>query len=574
MNIEDPYNRAASWRGGITRHVPLDSSCESCMALVQHWIRGCVDTHPDCVKKTRHSSKRYPKRLLAIGSSGRDDTCIIETEQMATSLNQPYVALSHCWGSSQHLLSKRETINTWKQKIPWAKLPKTFCDAIIISRHLGIEYLWIDSLCVIQDDTRDWELEAANMGEIYSNAFLVIAASSSVDGDGGCFLERPKYFVIEGEDERHEMFHTYVRHYRRHALFGWDTKHGLERGDQSTTKDEEPNFPLFGRAWCFQERLLGTRVLHYTDKEIIFECLTLTNCECGALTNFKGDPALKLRRTISNLPVQTSAELEATELEYWGGRKARRKDVFRTWRDLVAAYTRRSLTYSTDVLPALSGLAERWSSKTESEYLGGLWRKDLLRDLLWVSTTPEQDRELPYLAPTWSWASIQRAVQWIHPGHRTDYLVTIDNVNTVCARKGQNQFGELITGWLFLTGPVIRCTISSVIGDNSSQTVWLKSDQFGGNHAFEADHRKRCIQLIGSNVLCVKYCTDVVNEESGGGFHRALILASPPSKDLERLPELIRRHANVYQRIGVMQFYPTEDWDNGASSEVISMYLV
>jgi hypothetical protein len=207
-----------------------------------------------------------------------------------------------------------------------------------------------------------------------------------------------------------------------------------------------------------------TRVLHYTNQEIIFECSTSTNCECGALTNFKGDPALQSRRSLSNLPAETSVESEALELEYRkrGRKRARREDVFRTWRDLVAAYTRRSLTYSTDILPALGRLAERWSSRTKSEYLGGLWRVDLLRDLLWMSAAPDPDRELPYLAPTWSWASIQRAVEWIHPGHLSDYHVSIDNGKTACTRKGQNEFEELITGWLFLTGPVIRVTISSV----------------------------------------------------------------------------------------------------------------
>jgi hypothetical protein len=133
-------------------------------------------------------------------------------------------------------VSTRETINIWKRKIPWDELPKTFRDAIIISRNLGIEYMWIDSLCIVQDDPRDWELEAAKMGEIYSNAFLVIAASSSVDGDSGCFLERPKYFVIEGEDHHHNAFTTYVRHHRSHGLFEWGRLDGPDRGDQSTAK--------------------------------------------------------------------------------------------------------------------------------------------------------------------------------------------------------------------------------------------------------------------------------------------------------------------------------------------------
>jgi hypothetical protein len=92
MNFEYPYERAEAWRGGVTRNVPSDPSSEACTVLVQQWIRECVDTHPDCLKKSPQSAEKHPKRLLAIGSNSREFICIIETGQMMTTLNQPYVA--------------------------------------------------------------------------------------------------------------------------------------------------------------------------------------------------------------------------------------------------------------------------------------------------------------------------------------------------------------------------------------------------------------------------------------------------------------------------------------------------
>ena len=278
---------------------------------------------------------------------------------------------------------------------------------------------------------------------------------------------------------------------------------------------------------CFpSSSLLGTRVLHYTKHEIIFECLSSTKLQ--------GDPALQARRSLTHLPIQTSAQLETMELEYKVRTSTKKEDVFQVWRDLVSTYTRRSLTFPTDVLSAVGGLADILSSKTNSEYLGGLWRENLLRGLLWKSAAPDKGKDLPYVAPTWGWPSLQRAVEWIPPGNRSDYLVRIDNGKSACVRKGHNQFGELISAWLFITGPVIYATISSVSTDEkSSPTAWLQSDRFRRLNAFAADHGKRCIQLIGSKMLCMRYCTDVFDEKTGSGFYRALILACPPLKELE-----------------------------------------
>ncbi|KUJ12376.1 HET-domain-containing protein [Mollisia scopiformis] len=99
-----------------------------------------------------------------------------------------YLCLSHCWGvNNTALKTMKASLQAMKSNIPWKSLPKTFRDAIVITRKLGFRYLWIDSLCIIQDSVRDWELQSSRMGDIYNGAFATIFALYGNDSDSGCF---------------------------------------------------------------------------------------------------------------------------------------------------------------------------------------------------------------------------------------------------------------------------------------------------------------------------------------------------------------------------------------------------
>ena len=104
----------------------------------------------------------------------------------------PYVTLSHCWGTEGVILkTTKSNLEAFKHQLP-DTLPKTFSHAIAATRKLGVGYLWIDSLCIIQDDRGDWELESAQMHQVYQNALCNLAATSSSDGQGGLFFDRPR----------------------------------------------------------------------------------------------------------------------------------------------------------------------------------------------------------------------------------------------------------------------------------------------------------------------------------------------------------------------------------------------
>ena len=168
------------------------------METISRWITVCNEGH--CRELPSHTGSTFPlcqraeieplpTRVLDLGSGGtNEDPALVET----SGLTARYVCLSHCWGRSQCIKTTRSTYDKWKSGVPWSMLPRTYQDAIVITRRLGIHYIWIDSLCIIQDDSADWERESSQMASIYGNSFLTIAATFAADGNGGCF---PTYNV-------------------------------------------------------------------------------------------------------------------------------------------------------------------------------------------------------------------------------------------------------------------------------------------------------------------------------------------------------------------------------------------
>lgn len=148
------------WRGEHARHVSPRFDSDSCLSSIRGWIQECPSNHFTCDSRLSRLSRltpRLPKRGIDVGQ--KDDNSGI---RLWPSEHQEgaYIALSHCWGSSRHLLTERHSISQREENIPWSELPKTFRDAICITRSLGLRYFWIDSLCIVRDDLSDWETES------------------------------------------------------------------------------------------------------------------------------------------------------------------------------------------------------------------------------------------------------------------------------------------------------------------------------------------------------------------------------------------------------------------------------
>jgi len=311
-------------------------------------------------------------------------------------------------------------LSKMKHRVAWQALPHTFRDAVSVVHQLGIHYLWIDALCIIQDSKTDWEQESAKMGDYYRQAFVTIAASSSRNGDTP-FLkcrELPTEFLTQ--DHLGNQFPVHVRRYR-----GENTK--------------EQFAPLALRGWTWQEHLLSTRVIHFAEEEIIWECKSDICSEVGPL-------AESHKRSISML----NRQLES--------------DPIREWHELIEGYSARHLTFARDKLPAVSGAAAEIHKITRSCYLAGLWRESLKVDLFWelrimkYPRTALQTRPSEYVSPSWSWASINGAVRFRPYSHKLQFAFEI--LDAQCAVPGLNSFGEVTSGYIMLQGYTFAARLS------------------------------------------------------------------------------------------------------------------
>jgi len=164
----------------------MDTQSTASFRLLRRWLNVCNHDHR-CIPPNTLLPDRVLEVLDAQGMS-----CLKLEEPNGTV--EQYIALSHCWGNTAGLRTLNSNVDAFKESIEFNKLPKTFKDAVIITRELGIRYLWIDSLCIIQDSEQDWFEQSARMGEVYSGAWLTISASASTSTDSGCFVPRPPIY--------------------------------------------------------------------------------------------------------------------------------------------------------------------------------------------------------------------------------------------------------------------------------------------------------------------------------------------------------------------------------------------
>jgi len=311
-------------------------------------------------------------------------------------------------------------MNQLFQEIPWADLPQTFQEAMWVTFRLDLRFIWIDSLCICQDDTEDWRREGSRMDTIYSDAYLALAASVSGSANQGLFVNSP--LTTSRVLQWQHRFQAYDFHARAHA------RH--ERLDAR-------GMPILERAWVFQERVLSTRTVHFTTTELLWECFEASTCECSALPEFIPDSRRKDKQV----------------LEDGGLAKA-------TWHDFVQEYSTKQLTHEKDNFPALQGLMRRIYCSRDDEYYAGLWRNTIHQDLLWCAVNyTRTGRPMQWRAPSWSWASVVGGVSWPVLRQQEWYADTLIKwIDTVPI--GGNEFGELGGGSLLLSGHCAQASLN------------------------------------------------------------------------------------------------------------------
>lgn len=421
-----------------------DTSSDECLGLIKSWIDQCLTDHELCRVETTAS---LPKRVLDVRGGNAEMVKLYESRGE----NIPYVCLSHCWGKKQLITTRRSNLNDHKDGISTSALPPTFREAVMVTRRLGLKYLWIDSLCILQDadDKTEWAEQAPLIGSIYANAFLTIAATGSADSSGGLFKKAPILFVGEKIPEVSEDI--YVRLPLPHALH--DTSSGpYSRAVHYVSLDGRPNAgcPLLSRAWAFQERIHSQRMLHFTNTEVVWECNTETRCEC----TFGSRKQTTKQRFLPALLAMSKKIVDVSD-EYL-------PECIRAWRQMVSAYSARDLTYETDRLHACSSFASHIQPLFGGRYLAGLWESFFLDDLCWyrMQGPPLVAISSTYVSPSWAWPSIGSEVFWAEGEERSKsfrlkeaHLEVID-VQTTLATK--DPFGAVTAGYLAIRGPLLE----------------------------------------------------------------------------------------------------------------------
>ena len=352
------------------------------MNVARRWFTTCSSNHKNCSEPPRDF---FPSRILNVGT----DSNLIHL-QSSKDFPSPYVALSHVWGAGSILKTTSKTLRAMTQGIEISSLSHAFSDAVRITRALGLKYLWIDALCILQDRMDDWVSESSQMHKIYSHSSLTICLAS--DGNAGyggtkTLADGPK------KDESKAMCLTCSRGYN-------EFEHLCDDTPTTMLLDS----PWSNRGWTLQERILSPRVLYYSSTRMAWECR-------GNRTTL--DIVSRIRESFKTLSVNQT--LIASRKRCWEMPLTKlSQECNDLWRIVVKEYTKRHLTFSDDKLPALAGVAAEIASLSGQKYLAGLWNDDLIHSLLWCldfATTP-LPRPSRYRAPSWSWAAIDSPVTW------------------------------------------------------------------------------------------------------------------------------------------------------------------
>ena len=343
------------------------------------WIKRCDERHHDCSHRAPARSSggagwRCPTLLLRIVYDEVEDrtlVTLVETKAFAPSLE--YATLSHCWGGEVDMKLTRGTYLELEQGVTLETLPRTFREAMIVCKSLKINFIWIDALCIVQDDRSDWLQESGQMGMIYAGSIVNIAATCAENCHGGLFdqVKNPLAF--------------------NHPILEIDWRGACElRGNFAFLEwfkwSLKVNYaPLNQRGWVFQEGILSPRVIHFCSDQIRWRCGSVQSCE--------------------TLPVITLEE------PYW--REPVHAFDAQDWMWLVYQYKRRKFTKLEDAPVAFASIALQYGHQQRyqaSDYLAGIWRTALPQQLLWI---PEGKQvRLKDVAPSWSWASLSGDISW------------------------------------------------------------------------------------------------------------------------------------------------------------------
>jgi hypothetical protein len=433
---------------------------------------------------------RLPTRVIDVGSVADVPKLFIANGAVGR-----YAALSYCWGQSQPYHLTRASLQEMSTTgLDMRRLPKTIQDAIEATRNLGLQYIWIDALCICQDADDDMAHELSNMSKVYKSAHVTISAASAANSGEG-FLDRSPHPLSTDKETcsfplrcKNGKIGTFIL---EGPIRDWSFM-GNGRG------------PIHGRAWTLQEHWLSPRVLLYGSKGLSWLCHSEQLRYGGSTVNHFTDNLPRLDASWHEDLTVSESDLPRFKQTVWKSEPPRlllsrypgheeelplerialamkQKDVqvdqkpqdipwsemgdmdikqWHLWESLVKDYTSRKLTNAKDKLPAVSALASEFGRMSKDDYLAGLWRKSLLDNLMWY-TGQQYDKPKDYRAPSWSWAAVDGGVKFIDARLGWEFSDGADiNSCTVELLDASLPYGQVIDGRLTISEKLRPVTLS------------------------------------------------------------------------------------------------------------------
>ena len=415
--------------------------------LARQWLTACTLHHKNCHGM---ANEVMPTRLIHVGRA-KEEPRLVEVRGHCSQ----YIALSHCWGEAQPLRTTVLTYGTHLSSIPLRTMPRTFQDAVVVTRRLGFCYVWIDSLCIVQDNIADWETECAIMSDIYANASVTIAGPAASNADAGFLhgripMEGHSCELNVSSESGRSPDSTFILSSNENHEWNWS------RG--------EINSPLDLRGWTLQEYVLSPRKLFFASKQIYYICNMAYSFEAFHFSEKPLHSATPL-----NAGNVWSVSSDVTDWEQG------------TWNGLITKFSERKLSHGSDVLPALSGLALRYHKITGDQYLAGLWRRTLARDLLWTPSYRNEKREQSrrsihdarHPLPSWSWAACELPIFFLGPqrGDRAEwcFVPDLEVLEASANPAGFDHFGEVSATCLRMRARIWTYMVNHTLQEKSSR---------------------------------------------------------------------------------------------------------
>ncbi|KAJ8111224.1 hypothetical protein OPT61_g6134 [Boeremia exigua] len=363
------------------------------LSLMKAWLLAC---NPVRRRPVPNNAPQFlPTRLLDVQIFPRengDSIRLVASQNIRAASPPGYLALSHCWGGIVPVRLETGNLKKWMTTgIVFETLPKTFRDAIQTTRQLGFRYIWIDSMCIIQNSDRDWKQEASLMAEVYGNAHCTLAALSSKNSREGCQINMSIQTSLASPylELKAELYRT-----SRVRIFQKKPRPWIEEfNGRPHRAGYESDSPLRTRAWVLQEKELSNCTIYFAKGQLLWEN--------GAT---KATAQLPWQEMKPETPAETPRLMHENLYHQIVGAPRY------PWYELIEDYTSRSLSFPADKLVAFSGLAKKFGTGRK-QYCAGIWGTDLPAALLWRVKDHSATRPA-YLAPSWSWASLMGSVTY------------------------------------------------------------------------------------------------------------------------------------------------------------------